>query len=181
MMPTFTGYAVVQFLEKYFDDLVNLTYTSNMEDDLDSISRGEDSKSKYLQNFYFGNKNSAGLKTKLEQEFDKNNARLIQTVEDKEKNIEIRIGRYGIYGQYNEDNRFTIPGDFPPSELSVEKINEMIELKNKAPEIIAVDPNSKEEIVLKKGRFGPYVQCGDKMKSLPPQTEMEDVDEKLIT
>ena len=179
MIPTFTGYAVVQFLEKYFDDLVNLTYTSNMEDDLDSISRGEDSKSEYLQNFYFGNKNSAGLKTKLEQEFDKNNARLIQTVEDKEKNIEIRIGRYGIYGQYNEDNRFTIPGDFPPSELSIEKINEMIELKNKAPEIIAVDPNSKEEIMLKKGRFGPYVQCGDKMKSLPPQTEMEDVDEKL--
>jgi len=85
MIPTFTGYAVVQFLEKYFDDLVNLTYTSNMEDDLDSISRGEDSKSEYLQSFYFGNKKSAGLKTKLEQEFDKNNARLIQTIEDKEK------------------------------------------------------------------------------------------------
>ena len=23
-------------------------------------------------------------------------------------------------------------------------------------------------ILLKKGRFGPYLQCGDKMKSLPP-------------
>ena len=179
MIPTFTGYAVVQFLEKYFDDLVNLTYTSNMEDDLDSISRGEDSKIEYLKNFYFGNGDGSGLKTKLEQEFDKNNARLIKILEDKEKSIEIRIGRYGIYGQYNEDQRFTIPNDFPPSELSIEQINEMIELKNKAPEIIAVDPNSKEEIILKKGRFGPYVQCGDKMKSLPPQVEMEDVDETL--
>ncbi len=179
MIPTFTGYAVVQFLEKYFDDLVNLTYTSNMEDDLDSISRGEDSKIEYLKNFYFGNGDGSGLKTKLEQEFDKNNARLIKILEDKEKSIEIRIGRYGIYGQYNEDQRFTIPSDFPPSELSIEQINEMIELKNKAPEIIAVDPNSKEEIILKKGRFGPYVQCGDKMKSLPPQVEMEDVDETL--
>lgn len=55
----------------------------------------------------------------------------------------------------------------------------MIELKNKAPEIIATKPDSKEEILLKKGRFGPYVQCGDKMKSLPPNVEMEDVDEKL--
>jgi len=179
MIPTFTGYAVVQFLEKYFDDLVNLTYTSNMEDDLDSISRGENSKIEYLKNFYFGNDDGSGLKTKLEQEFDKNNARLIKILEDKEKSIEIRIGRYGIYGQYNEDQRFTIPSDFPPSELSIEQINEMIELKNKAPEIIAVDPNSKEEIILKKGRFGPYVQCGDKMKSLPPQVEMEDVDETL--
>ena len=178
MIPTFTGYAIVQFLEKYFDDLVNLTYTSNMEDDLDAISRGENSKNKYLNNFYFGNGDMRGLKTKLEQEFDKSNARLITSIEDKERSVEIRIGRYGIYGQY-DDNRFTIPSDFPPSELSSEKVNEMIALKNKEPEIIAVDPKSKEQIMLKKGRFGPYVQCGDKMKSLPPQVTMEDVDEEL--
>ena len=34
MIPTFTGYAVVQFLEKYFDELVDLQYTSQMEDAL---------------------------------------------------------------------------------------------------------------------------------------------------
>jgi len=178
MIPTFTGYAIVQFLEKYFDDLVNLTYTSNMEDDLDSISRGENSKAEYLKIFYFGNEKITGLKTKLEQEFDKNNARLITLIEDKDKNVEIRIGRYGIYGQY-DDNRFTIPNDFPPSDLSSEKINEIIELKNKEPEIIAIDPNSKEQIILKKGRFGPYVQCGDKMKSLPPKVSMEEIDEEM--
>ena len=178
MIPTFTGYAIVQFLEKYFDDLVNLTYTSNMEDDLDAISRGENSKNKYLNNFYFGNGDIRGLKTKLEQEFDKSNARLITSIEDQERSVEIRIGRYGIYGQY-DDNRFTIPSDFPPSELSSETVNEMIALKNKEPEIIAVDPKSKEQIMLKKGRFGPYVQCGDKMKALPPQVAMEDVDEEL--
>ena len=55
----------------------------------------------------------------------------------------------------------------------------LIALKNKEPEIIAVDPKSKEQIMLKKGRFGPYVQCGDKMKALPPQVAMEDVDEEL--
>jgi len=172
MIPTFTAYAIVQFLEKYFDELVNLKYTSNMEDELDAISRGEDNKINYLNIFF------SGLKNKLEQEFDKDNARLILSLETDNKSIEIRIGRYGIYGQ-QDDIRFTIPSDFPPSDLTISKINEMIELKNKAPEIIATKPNSKEEIVLKKGRFGPYVQCGDKMKSLPPNVEMEDVDEKL--
>ena len=44
---------------------------------------------------------------------------------------------------------------------------------------MAIDPISKENIMLKKGRFGPYVQCGKKMKSLPPNTTMEDVDEAL--
>jgi len=179
MIPTFTGYAIVQFLEKYFDDLVNLKYTSNMEDDLDSISRGENNKSDYLKGFYFGNDKTEGLKTKLEQEFDKSNARLINILENDKQSVEIRIGRYGVYGQYDEDKRFTIPGDFPPSELNLDKINELIELKNKAPEIIAKDPVTNEDIVLKKGRFGPYIQCGEKMKSLPPNVEMENVDAEL--
>ena len=172
MIPTFTAYAIVQFLEKYFDDLVNLKYTSNMEDELDSISRGEDNKIDYLNIFF------EGLQNKLEQEFDKNNARLISSFDDDKKTIEIRIGRYGIYGQQDE-TRFTIPGDFPPSDLTIAKINEMVELKNKAPEVIATKPDSDEQILLKKGRFGPYVQCDKKMKSLPPNVEMEDVDAEL--
>ena len=172
MIPTFTAYAIVQFLEKYFDDLVNLKYTSNMEDELDSISRGEDNKIDYLNIFF------EGLQNKLEQEFDKNNARLISSFDDDKKTIEIRIGRYGIYGQQDE-TRFTIPGDFPPSDLTLAKINEMVELKNKAPEVIATKPDSDEQILLKKGRFGPYVQCDKKMKSLPPNVEMEDVDAEL--
>ena len=172
MIPTFTAYAIVQFLEKYFDDLVNLKYTSNMEDELDSISRGEDNKIDYLNIFF------EGLQNKLEQEFDKNNARLISSFDDDKKTIEIRIGRYGIYGQQDE-TRFTIPGDFPPSDLTIAKINEMVELKNKAPEVIATKPDSDEKILLKKGRFGPYVQCDKKMKSLPPNVEMEDVDAEL--
>ena len=172
MIPTFTAYAIVQFLENYFDELVNLKYTSNMEDELDGISRGEDSKINYLTEFF------KGLKNKLEQEFDKNNARLISSFNSEKKTVEIRIGRYGIYGQHDE-TRFTIPTDFPPSDLTMSKIDEMIDLKNKAPEIITKNPDTNEDILLKKGRFGPYVQCDKKMKSLPPNVEMEDVDEKL--
>ena len=178
MIPTFTGYAIVQFLEKYFDDLVNLKYTSSMEDDLDAISRGENSKNKYLNTFYFGNEDLSGLKEKLEQEFDKNSARLISVIKNNKKIIEIRIGRYGIYGEADGE-RFTIPNDLPPSDLTLEKIKEIIELKNKEPEVIAIDSESNKKIFLKKGRFGPYVQCEDKMKSLPPNTSMDDVDEEL--
>ena len=63
MIPTFTAYAIVQFLEKYFDDLVDLKYTSNMEDELDAISRGEDKKIDYLNNFFFGKNGTIGLKS----------------------------------------------------------------------------------------------------------------------
>ena len=41
MIPTLTAYAVIQFLERYFTDLVNLQFTADMENILDSISRSE--------------------------------------------------------------------------------------------------------------------------------------------
>ena len=48
LIPTFTGYAIVHFLEKYFVDLVNLKYTAKMENDLDSIADGKLNKEEYL-------------------------------------------------------------------------------------------------------------------------------------
>ena len=47
--------------------------------------------------------------------------------------------------------------------------------KNAAPEVLAKDEKSGDDIVLKKGRFGPYLQCGKKMKSLPPNLTEEDI------
>jgi DNA topoisomerase-1 len=68
MIPTFTGYAVIQFLEKYFDELVDLQYTSQMEDVLDQISTGTTDSGKFLQGFYFGtDKNHPGLEANLDQ------------------------------------------------------------------------------------------------------------------
>ena len=157
LIPTFTGYAVVQFLEKYYQDLVNLQYTSKMEDELDQISIGKMKKEDYLNNFYH-----LGLKEKLEQDHDKNESRLIMIVDK----IEIRIGRYGIYAQKNED-RVTVDDSIIPSEITSDAIAEMIVAKNAEPTALGND-ESGENILLKNGRYGPYIQCGKKMKSLPP-------------
>ena len=53
MIPTFIAYAVVQFLENYFKDLVNLEFTANLENTLDSISRSEKESIEFLNQFYF--------------------------------------------------------------------------------------------------------------------------------
>ena len=61
MVPTFTAYAVVQFLEDYFTDLVNLQFTATLENTLDAISRSEIQSTDFLNSFYFGEKNNIGL------------------------------------------------------------------------------------------------------------------------
>jgi len=169
MIPTFTGYAVVQFLERYYTDLVNLQYTSKMEDDLDQISIGDMNKEDYLNNFYH-----QGLKEKLEQNHDKDKSRLIMTLD----NVEIRIGRYGVYAQKNED-RVTIDNSIIPSEIKVDDIAKMIVAKNAEPTELAIDKATGDSILFKKGRFGPYVQCGDKMKSLPPGITEENLTKEI--
>ena len=60
LIPTFTAYAVVQFLEKYFTDMVNLQFTANLEDTLDAISRSEMQSDEFLSHFYFGKNGTVG-------------------------------------------------------------------------------------------------------------------------
>jgi len=178
MIPTFTGYAVVQFLEKYYDDLVNLDYTSNMEDDLDKISIGEMKKEDYLNNFYFTANGHIGLKEKLEQEYDKNLSRLITSLNKNDVAADIRIGRYGIYAEVDNE-RVTLDNNLVPSDINIEDILKMIKDKNTEPDELGKDIKSGDSILLKKGRFGPYLQCGDKMKSLPPGVTDTNITEEI--
>ena len=178
MIPTFTGYAVVQFLEKYYDDLVNLDYTSNMEDDLDKISIGKMKKEDYLNNFYFTSNGHTGLKDKLEQEYDKNLSRLITSLNENNVAAEIRIGRYGIYAEIDNE-RVALDNNLVPSDICIKDILKMINDKNTEPSELGKDIESGNPILLKKGRFGPYLHCGDKMKSLPPGVTDTNITEEI--
>lgn len=166
LIPTLTAYAIVHFLEKYFDDLIDLQFTAKLEDLLDEISRKELSHSDFLNGFYFGNDKHDGLKNQIEQEFDKAVSKTILTLEENSENpIAIKIGRYGIYLQKNGENA-TLPDDAIPSELNPEIIQTYFDKKNESPEELGLSENN-ETIFLKEGRYGPYLQSGKKMKSLP--------------
>ena len=168
LIPTFTAYAVVQFLESNFTDMVNLQYTADLENTLDAISRNEMKSEDFLTQFYKGENGTAGLEALLENEVDKEKSRTIMELKDDSgKTITVKIGRYGVYIQDGETNT-TLPDDSIPSELNFK--NALISLQKKAegPTELCSHPDSGEPVLFKDGRFGPYVQCGDKMKSLLP-------------
>jgi len=177
-IPTLTGYAVVQFLENYHKELVNLEYTSNMENSLDNISLGKIKKEEFLNSFYFNSNGSMGLKDQLEQDCDKNKSRLISTLSSSDSPIEIRIGRYGLYAQQN-DERVNLDENIIPSDITAEMIKKFFKDKNAKPTELGINKTTKEPIVLKKGRFGPYLQCGKKMKSIPPGINENNITESI--
>jgi len=54
LVPSFTAFAVVGLLERYFADLVDYGFTASMEDDLDAIAAGSEESLPWLTRFYFG-------------------------------------------------------------------------------------------------------------------------------
>ena len=54
LVPSFTAFAVVGLLERYFANLVDYGFTASMEDDLDEIASGTEEALPWLTRFYFG-------------------------------------------------------------------------------------------------------------------------------
>src|SRR6202789_454184 len=60
LVPSFTAFAVVGLLERYFGDLVDYGFTAGMEDDLDEIASGREESLPWLSRFYFGASSPGG-------------------------------------------------------------------------------------------------------------------------
>ncbi|MHC4375397.1 MAG: DNA topoisomerase, partial [Planctomycetota bacterium] len=176
LVPTFVAFAVVGLLERFFEHLVDVSFTARMEDDLDKISLGEIESLPYLKRFYFGEgakvANGEGLKGLLDQEIDPREACTLPLGEAEDGEVvAIRVGKYGPYLEKGED-RASIPEGTNPDELDLEKAIELL-ARGSGPTELGVDESSGKTVYLKAGRFGPYVQLGEnddepKMKSLLP-------------
>jgi len=167
LVPTWLSFAVVKLLEDHFDWLVDYDFTAKMEADLDEIAGGDRDRRRWLEVFYFGDgsgrEDRRGIKDRVENlpEID---AVAINSVPIGE-GLQLRVGRYGPYVEdlntkQSEDDtpaRASVPPDLAPDELTVERARELIAAGADDGRSLGVDPASGHEIVLKAGRFGPYV------------------------
>ena len=186
LVPSFLAIALVKFLEDYFTDLVDYSFTAELEDDLDAISRGEADSLQYLKSFYFGNKHLGilDLVKKGEETIDPRIVCGIEIGKDQKGDLlEVRIGKFGAFLRKGDINA-TIPERICPDELNLEKAKELIEISKRGPESLGKDPETNKPVYLKNGRFGPYIQLGDKedsdekpkMASILPNMKPENVD-----
>jgi DNA topoisomerase-1 len=73
--------------------------------------------------------------------------------------IVVRVGRYGPYIQKG-DERVSVPEDLPPDELTVARAEELLHAGS-TDRVIGTDPATGLPVLVRAGRFGPYVQLGD--------------------
>jgi DNA topoisomerase-1 len=155
LVPEFLAFAVVQLLERHFPRLVDYAFTARMEDDLDEIAGGDESRTGWLHRFYFGDDGDDGLKTQVEEHLGEIDARDVNTVQLPGTDIVVRVGRYGPYLERGEA-RQTLPPDVAPDELTPARAEEILAQAGKE-HVLGTDPDTGAEIVVRTGRYGPYV------------------------
>ena len=175
LVPNFTAFSVVNLLATHFPDLVDYAFTARMEDDLDRIASGEEQRIPWLREFYFGDSSNGdngngekavGLKTLVSEHLDEIDPRKINEIllgaDENGEPVYVREGRFGPYvsrGIGENAERASVPEGTVPDELTVERAVELLSTPDQ--KVLGAHPDTGEDISVRTGRFGPYVQLGE--------------------
>ncbi|MTE22670.1 type I DNA topoisomerase [Microbacterium sp. ZXX196] len=163
LVPTWLAFSVIRLLERHFGDLVDYDFTAELEEDLDRIARGEADRSDWLKSFYFGGGEHPGLRTIVENlgEID---ARELNATPITER-ATLRFGKYGPYLEVVDPDapeadprRINVPEELAPDELTPEKVQELIDQPVAGNRVLGENPDNGKIVVVKDGRFGPYLE-----------------------
>ena len=185
--PTDRGKLITAFLDKLFNKYVDYNFTAKLEDSLDDITSGKINWIDVLSQFWdqFNSNVNEVKELRTRTILDMLNESLSDIIFDKDKEdkvlracqcggeLSLKVGRFGAFigcSKYPEC-KFTRP----LSRIKAAQEDFMSEPK----EIGSTDEGMK--IILKKGRFGPYLQVGNEEKelknfSIPKGISPNDVD-----
>ncbi|HEX5582680.1 type I DNA topoisomerase [Gaiella sp.] len=155
LVPTFLAFAVTQLLERHFDRLVDYDFTARLENDLDRIAAGDEERAAWLGRFYFGD-GDPGLHALVTEHLEGIDARDVNSIRIPGSDIVVRVGRYGPYLERGEQ-RASIPDDTTPDELTPALAEELLSRPAGAERSLGAHPDTGREIVVRDGRYGPYV------------------------
>jgi DNA topoisomerase-1 len=182
LIPHSKGRLVTAFLENFFTKYVEYDFTADLEEKLDQISAGELKWKDVLRDFWndFFAQIEVTKELRVTNVLDALNEALAPLVFPKREDgsdpricqvcgtgqLSLKLGKYGAFvgcSNYPECN-YT-------RQLSSENGGEAEASGTNEPKALGKDPATGEEITLRSGRFGPYVQRGDgkdaKRSSLP--------------
>ena len=185
-IPEESGRLVTAFLERFFERYVSYDYTAELEDELDDVSGGRLDWQKLLEGFWRDFKPKAG--EVMEQKPSEVTAALDEFLApwlfpDKGDGSDPRVcplcgdGRLGLRG--GRYGAFVACSNYPECKYTRKFGQGEEAAASEGPQELG------EGIVLKSGRFGPYVEQGEKRASVPKDVPLGDVDlgwaEKLLS
>jgi DNA topoisomerase-1 len=176
LVPSWVAFAVTGLLEQHFGRLVDYGFTAAMEDELDEIANGQEQRTVWLTNFYFGGEHgvpesiarAGGLKKLVGVNLEGIDAREVNSIalfdDDQGRTIYVRVGKNGPYLERtvaSDDGeptpqRANLSDAITPDELTLELAEKLFATPQEG-RSLGIDPETGHEIFAKDGRFGPYV------------------------
>ena len=192
LIPHSRGRLVTAFLESFFDKYVEYDFTASLEEKLDEISDGKLEWKEVLRDFW---RDFSGHVDEIKdlrvgdvlEALNEELAPLVFPAREDGSNpricprcgtgqLSLKLGKFGAFvgcSNYPECGYTRQLGD------AVNGNGEVAEAEA-GDRALGKDPYTAEDIVLKSGRFGPYVQRGEgkeaKRASLPKGWKVEDID-----
>ncbi|YBU88242.1 MAG: type I DNA topoisomerase [Candidatus Walczuchella monophlebidarum] len=164
IIPTDIGIIVNDFLIENFNQIINYDFTAKIENHFDQISQGNEGWNNLIKSFYIG------FHSKIEyiiKNIGKNyTERLLGNDSKSGKKVFAKIGRFGPMIQMGEIKDKEKP-KFSPllkhqhiHRISLEEALKLFEF----PHVLGTF--EEKEIIIKRGRFGPYIQYDGKSISI---------------
>ena len=174
LFPTTTGEVVNEFLDNHFKNIMDYNFTADIEKELDSIAKGELEWSEMLNSFYTPfHKTIIDTQENAERA---NGERLLGNHPDSGEPVFVKLGKYGPIAQIGDTADETKKPKFASlkSDQNIKTITLELALKLfDYPKLIGT--HQEKEVIIKVGRFGPYIQFGTENISIPKGTEPEEI------
>jgi len=193
LIPEAKGRLVTAFLESFFERYVEYDFTASLEEKLDEISDGKLSWKEVLRDFWrdFSGAVDGIKELRVSDVLDALNEELAPLVFPPKEDgsdprvcprcgsgrLSLKLGKFGAFvgcSNYPECGYTRQLGD------ALSGNGEDAAAVDDGTRVLGKDPYTDEEITLRSGRFGPYVQRGDgkeaKRASLPKGWKVEDID-----
>jgi DNA topoisomerase-1 len=154
LFPTDTGDVVSSFLEQNFAQYISDDFTAEMEDELDDIASGTREYEKTLRDFYTDFLKDVKSKEKIAK---------LTNLGDAPKDMLCPVCGAPMVIKLSRGGKFMSCSRFPEC-VGARTIEGKVLEPNKP---IGTHPESGEPIFVLDGRFGPYVQVGEKTKANP--------------
>ncbi len=151
LVPTDTGDVVSSFLEANFPQYISDGFTAEMEDKLDLIAEGKEEYVKTLKTFY----KPFLAEVKSKEKMDK-----VTNLGDADPKFKCPICGSAMIIKLSRGGKFLSCSKYPDCEGSLTM--DGVEIKKDAP--IGNDPETGLPIYVMFGKYGPYVQLGDRVK-----------------
>ncbi len=151
LVPTDTGDVVSSFLEANFADYISDSFTAEMEDKLDLIAEGKEEYVKTLKTFYKPFLAEVKAKDKMDKVTNMGDADPSMKCPTCGKSMIIKLGRSG---------KFLSCSTYPECEGALTMDGHEI----KKDEPIGTDPETGLGVYVLVGKYGPYVQLGQRVK-----------------